>query len=69
MTRTNIEIDDGVIRRVMRRYCLGTKRAAVKLALRRLDTEPMTRDEALAMEGSGWEGNLEAMRDWRPRGE
>jgi hypothetical protein len=29
----------------------------------------MTRDEALALQGSGWEGELDAMRNWRPRGE
>ena len=69
MGRTNIEIDDAMVRRVMRRYGLGTKRAAVELALRRLDTAPMTREEALAMRGTGWEGDLDAMRDWRPRGE
>ena len=69
MGRTNIEIDDAVIRRVMRRYGLRTKREAVALALRRLDTAPMTREELLALEGSGWDGDLDAMRAWRPRGE
>jgi Arc/MetJ family transcription regulator len=40
-----------------------TKRAAVDLALRRLDLEPMTGDEALAMRGTGWEGELDELRD------
>jgi Arc/MetJ family transcription regulator len=62
MTRTNVEIDDAVIARVMRRYGLKTKRAAVDLALRRLDLEPMTKDEALAMRGRGWEGELDSLR-------
>jgi Arc/MetJ family transcription regulator len=62
MTRTNIEIEDRLIARVMRRYGLRTKRAAVDLALRRLDLEPMDRDEALAMRGTGWEGDLEELR-------
>jgi Arc/MetJ family transcription regulator len=62
MTRTNVEIDDAVIARVMRRYGLRTKRAAIDLALRRLDLEPMSREEALEMRGSGWEGDLEALR-------
>ena len=62
MSRTNIEIDDAVIRRVMRRYGLLTKRAAVDLALRRLDLEPMGRDEALAMRGRGWDGDLGELR-------
>ena len=62
MGRTNIEIDDELIERVMRRYRLPSKRAAVELALRRLAGEPMSRDEALAMEGSGWSGDLDALR-------
>jgi Arc/MetJ family transcription regulator len=58
MSRTIIEIDDELVERVMRRYRLPSKRAAVDLALRRLAGEPMSRDEALAMEGSGWSGEL-----------
>jgi Arc/MetJ family transcription regulator len=59
----NGEIDDAVITRVMRRYGLRTKRAAIDLALRRLDLEPMSREEALAMRGRRlWEGNLDEMR-------
>ena len=63
MGRTNIDIDDELIERVMRRYQLPSKRAAVELALRRLAGEPMSRDEALSMEGTGWSGNLDAMRE------
>ena len=37
-------------------------RAAVDLALRRLAGDPMSRAEALAMEGSGWAGDLDALR-------
>jgi Arc/MetJ family transcription regulator len=66
MTRTNIEIDDALIERVMRRYRLSSKRAAVDLALRRLVGDPMTRDEVLAMEGAGWSGDLDAMRGRAP---
>jgi Arc/MetJ family transcription regulator len=62
IVRTNIEIDERLIARVMRQYGLPTKRAAVDLALRRLDLEPMTRDEALAMRGRGWEGDLDELR-------
>ena len=62
MARTNIEIDEDLVRRVMKRYGLPTKRAAVDMALRRIDVEPMSRDEALAMEGTGWEGDLDEMR-------
>jgi Arc/MetJ family transcription regulator len=62
MSRTNIDIDDDLIERVMRRYRLPSKRAAVELALRRLAGEPMSREEALAMEGSGWSGDLDELR-------
>jgi Arc/MetJ family transcription regulator len=62
MGRTNIEIDDELVERVMRRYRLPSKRAAVDLALRRLAGEAMSRDEALAMEGSGWAGDLDTLR-------
>jgi Arc/MetJ family transcription regulator len=62
MARTNIDIDDELIERVMRRYRLPSKRAAVDLALRRLAGEPMSRQEALAMEGAGWSGDLDSLR-------
>lgn len=67
MARTNVEIDEKLIGRVMRRYGAPTKRAAIDLALRRLDLEPMSREEALAMRGGGWEGDLEEMRGGYPR--
>lgn len=62
MTRTNIDIDDDLIDAVMRTYRLGSKRAAVDFALRRTLHDPMDTDSALAMEGSGWEGDLDQMR-------
>ena len=66
MSRTNIDIDDELIRRVMEWYGLKTKREAVDFALRKLVPEPMTTEEALAMEGSGWEGDLMEMRRSEP---
>lgn len=51
MSRTNIDIDDELVQRVMVRYGLRTKREAVDYALRQLAGEPMTTDEALAMRG------------------
>ncbi len=63
MSRTNIEINDVLIERAMRLYRLRSKREAVDLALRRLvGGEPMSREEMLAMEGVGWDGDLDAMR-------
>lgn len=57
-SRTNIELDDGDVEAVMARYGLTTKTAAVALALRHLAGQPMTRDEALAMEGAHAIGDL-----------
>lgn len=62
MTRTNIEIDDHLVDRAMRLYRLRSKREAVDLALRRLVGEPMSREEALATEGTGWAGDLAEIR-------
>lgn len=52
MSRTNIDIDDELIRRVMVRYHLTTKREAVDYALRSPVGNPMTTEVALAMAGS-----------------
>lgn len=56
MSRTNIEIDDELIARVMRRYGIRSKREAVDFALRHAmdGIEPMTTEEILAMRGTGW---------------
>jgi Arc/MetJ family transcription regulator len=62
MARTNIDIDEEACRRVMERFNLTTMKDAVNLALRTLAIEPMTLEEAHAMRGTGWEGDLAAMR-------
>jgi Arc/MetJ family transcription regulator len=62
MTRTNIDIDDRLIETVMRVHGLKTKREAVDFALRQLVGDPMTREEMLAMQGTGWEGDIEALK-------
>ena len=62
MARTNLEIDEDLVVRAMRLYRLRSKREAVDLALRRLVGEPMSRKEALAMEGTGWAADLAEMR-------
>jgi Arc/MetJ family transcription regulator len=66
MSRTNIDIDDELLALVMRRYQVTTKREAVDLALRELVGQALTIEEALHMEGSGWEGDLEVLRATRP---
>lgn len=62
VSRTNIDIDEELVAEAMRRYGLRSKRAAVDLALRRLVGNAMTRVDALAMEGAGWEGDLRELR-------
>ncbi|MCP3934303.1 MAG: type II toxin-antitoxin system VapB family antitoxin [Actinomycetia bacterium] len=49
----------------MKRYNPQTKRQAVNLALRRIAGEPLSVDEARALRGSGWDGDLEVMRKGR----
>ena len=63
--RTNVELNDRLVAEVMRRYRLRTKREAVDLALRRLVDEPLEPNEALALEGSGWDADLEELRESR----
>jgi Arc/MetJ family transcription regulator len=62
MTRTTIDTNDELLSRVMCVYGLRTKREAVDMALRRLagwsrplDSEPLSVQEALELEGSGWD--------------
>jgi Arc/MetJ family transcription regulator len=55
MTRTNIDIDDDLVAKVMRTYRLDSKRSAVDLALRRLIGESPSDDDVLAMRGTGFD--------------
>jgi Arc/MetJ family transcription regulator len=64
--RTNIELEDVYVRRIMHRYGIHTKTEAVDLALRHLAGQPMTREEALGMEGAHAIGDLPP--DWGPPG-
>jgi Arc/MetJ family transcription regulator len=65
MSRTNIDIDEMACEAVMVRYHLRTKRDAVNFALRTLAAEPLSLEEARAMRGSGWDGDLDEMRSGR----
>lgn len=67
MSRTNIDIDDKACEAVMRLYQFASKREAVNFALRSLAAEPLSVDEARQLRGSGWEGNLDEMRESRLR--
>ena len=62
MSRTNIDIDDELIERAMQRYGFRTKRETVDYALRKIVRKPMTSEEFLALEGTGWGGDLDEIR-------
>jgi Arc/MetJ family transcription regulator len=62
MSRTNLDVDDELVAEAMRRYGLTTKRAAVDFALRQLVGSTMTREELLAMEGTGWSADPSDVR-------
>ena len=62
MARTNIDIDEEAVRRVMERYGFTTMKEAVNYALNRLAPRRATAEELRAMRGSGWDGDLEQMR-------
>ena len=64
MARTNVVIDEKLVRRVMRVYRLPTKRAAIDFALRALVGDRKRR-EMLDLEGAGWDGDLVQMRTTR----
>ena len=66
MSRTNVDIDDHLLRLAMQRFRLHTKREAVNYALRKLLGDPMTKEEVLAMRGEGWDGDLDEMRSGDP---
>jgi len=67
MSRTNVDLDDDACRIVMERFHLATKRDAVNFALRTLAAEPLDLDQARALRGSGWEGDLDVLRSDRVR--
>jgi hypothetical protein len=51
-----------LLERVMERYGLPDEDAAVRFALRRAAEPPLSREEILALEGAGWEGDLDDLR-------
>jgi Arc/MetJ family transcription regulator len=55
VSRTNIDIDDELVHAAQRMYRLDSKRSAVDLALRRLVGEALSRDEALRLQGTGFD--------------
>ena len=62
MSQTTVDIDEQACAEVMRRYQLATKREAINFALRTLAAEPLSVEDARALRGSGWEGDLDTLR-------
>jgi Arc/MetJ family transcription regulator len=62
VARARIDIDEDACIAVMQRWGLSTPTEAVNLALRLIAARPRTLEEALAMEGSGWDADLEELR-------
>jgi len=66
MVRTNVVIDEDLLDRVMSTFGLGSKRAAVDFALRTVAGADDPHAGMLALEGTGWAGDLGPMRRSRP---
>jgi Arc/MetJ family transcription regulator len=62
MVRTNIVIDQDLLDRVMSTFGLGSKRAAVDFALRMVAGADDPHAGMLALQGTGWTGDLDSMR-------
>ena len=65
--RTNIDIDEDLIAAVMQATGTRTKKAAVEEALRRTLRFAEQRKVWENMQGLGWEGDLDALRNDLPR--
>jgi len=61
-TRESVTVDRDRVGHVMRLYGPATATEAVDVALRRALTPSDARTRALALEGAGWDGNLDGMR-------
>jgi Arc/MetJ family transcription regulator len=61
--RTNIDIDDALIAKVMKDGGFATKKEAVHAALEALARQQAQREKLLDLRGKlHWDGDLEAMR-------
>jgi Arc/MetJ family transcription regulator len=66
--RTNIDIDDALMTAALRASGAPTKRAAVEQGLRLLVQLADQRAAIEALAGTGWQGDLDAMRQDHPAG-
>ena len=66
MARTNIDLDDRLVREGLRKFKCRSKRELIHLALEEL-LKSAKRKEILALRGQvKWEGDLEELRRSRP---
>jgi Arc/MetJ family transcription regulator len=65
MGRTNIDIDEDLIQRVMEAYGFDTMREAVHYALDQL-VGPGDPKAILELRGMGWDGDLDVIRGRKP---
>lgn len=63
--RTNIEIDDGLLKDAMDASGHATKRATVETALKLLVQDHRRRKALNDIAGLGWDGDLDALRTSR----
>lgn len=63
MGRINIDVNDELISQAMHRSGRSTPDEAVDYALRNLVGSRLTREQMLAMEGTGWDGDLDQLRE------
>jgi Arc/MetJ family transcription regulator len=63
--RTNIDIDDALLKEAMKVTELSTKKAVVEEALRRVVDAHRRRRAFDELKGIGWDGDLDAMREGR----
>ena len=59
-------LTEDALEAVRQRYNLRDWSAAVKEAVYRQSVAPMTKEEALAMQGVGWDGDLDELRNDPP---
>lgn len=64
--RVELDLKEDLVESVRERYHLASARAAVEFALARVAVRPMSKEEALSMEGAGWDGDLETIRSGDP---
>ena len=65
--RTNIDIDDALMEEAMKAGNFSTKRETVEAGLKMLAQRNKAYSAALALAGTGWEGDLDAWRHDKPR--